>query len=551
MSVDIRASHDAHMPSCSETRPTRNRVTARRLNACQSGQPSTVFGLVGPWGSGKSSLINLISAQLDASWQVAVFSPWASSDGLQSEFLATLASVLKDGQGEKYQQAKAAVRKYSRICTSLFKMIPVAGTGLAEAAQESVELATAGQPWHVEFEKTSEVFRELGLKVLIIADDIDRLDSEEVVSLLKVIRLLGRFPNVHYLIAYDQTTIEELLKNKGLGARSAAFMEKIVQYPFEVPPIAEVIQRRLFTETINAFIDQNGVVVGDSDIQRLSELVAVLAPTLATARAHTRFREQLLTFAGMLSFPEIDAIDYIALSFIRVFYHDVYDKLSAWKSELQSGKTAFGFLESGDLSDADWEEKIRPLVNHSGDVLLVKVVLSSLFPGIVAPRLLYYREHPRALANDLYFQRYFILGIAEDDVEDRIVSHAIGRIIDGDLNQIDVLNYTLIIDGGDKQRAALALEKGEQFRRSRSMGSRTCAVSGGAPRCAYRRCRGLRLSVDGAPAVAGIGSLFSADLWQPHHRRAPVDDVEARPPDLRSEKYRQFQDTGPNRQESA
>lgn len=448
-------------------------MVAERLNTCVLGQSSTVFGLVGPWGSGKSSLISKIRAQLDPTWKVAVYSPWASADvvGLQSEFLAALASVFEDEQGDKHSDAKAAVRKYSKVCTSLFKAIPVAGSAVADAAQAAVDLATADKPWHVEFDKAASSFKDLGLKVLVIADDIDRLDSEEVVSLLKVIRLLGRFPNVHYLVAYDQTTIEELLKGRGLSAKAAAFMEKIVQYPFEVPPIAGVVQRRLFTKTIDDLIKQNDISLDTLDSERLSELVSVLAPALITPRAQTRFREQLLSFAGMLSFDEIDSVDYVALSFVRVFYHDVYEQLPAWKGALQSGTIPLGFLDSSDLSDDDWYKLIRPLVNRDDDALLAKALLSSLFPGIQAPGLLMFREHPLALSNDLYFERYFILGIAEDDVEDRLISNAVIRIIQGDLEQGDVSVFAAIIDSTDAQRAALALEKGHQFRGGETGGS--------------------------------------------------------------------------------
>jgi KAP-like P-loop domain-containing protein len=43
-------------------------------------EDSSVLGLVGPWGSGKSSLINLVCEQIGASWQVRRASSWAPPD---------------------------------------------------------------------------------------------------------------------------------------------------------------------------------------------------------------------------------------------------------------------------------------------------------------------------------------------------------------------------------------------------------------------------------------------------------------------------------------
>lgn len=450
-------------------------MVAARLNACRLEQDSTVFGLVGPWGSGKTSVIDKIRPLLDETWKVAVFSPWASSDlqGLQVEFIAALNSAFEDGQGgQRTAAAKAAVEKYSKICTPLFKIIPVVGGGAAESIQKAIDTITAAKPWHAEFEVAANSFKDLGLKVLIIADDIDRLDSDEIVSLLKLIRLLGRFPNVHYLLAYDQTTVEALLEGRGLGTKAADFMEKIVQHPFEVPPIAAVIQRRQLNETMDLLIRTNSIKIDDQDAGRMSELIAVMGPALITPRSQIRFRQQILSFASMLSFDEIDAVDFVALSFIRVFFHKVYERLPDWRPALQSGSIPNGFMDSSELSHSDWEKLISPLVNRRDEVHLVKSILSALFPGISCPSsILFHRQHERMIANDLYFERYFILGIADDDVEDRLISAAIDGILAGQLQHDDVGAYGAIVDGANFERAALALEKGEKFRSSGNTGS--------------------------------------------------------------------------------
>ncbi|WP_216638148.1 P-loop NTPase fold protein, partial [Mycobacterium sp. 1423905.2] len=224
-------------------------------------------------GSGKTTLINFIRARLDADWQVAVFSPWASNSAteLQLEFLSTLASLLT-GDDEKTRNAKKALLKYASVCAPLLGAIPVVGGGIAGVANKALELATP--PWYEQFQNVSEALASLGARVLLVADDIDRLDADELLALLKVVRLLGRFRNVHYLIAYDQTTVETLLDAKGLGARSTAFMEKIVQYPFEVPPIAGIIQRRLLTDTITELIEKLDIRLNSMHADRFSDYIA-------------------------------------------------------------------------------------------------------------------------------------------------------------------------------------------------------------------------------------------------------------------------------------
>jgi predicted KAP-like P-loop ATPase len=119
-------------------------MVADRIDACTPGQDSTVFGLVGAWGSGKTSLIKFILDSLTDNWKVVIFSPWASdnSAGLQFEFLAALASLL-EGSDEKVRNAKASVKKYASAFAPLLGAIPTVGTGVAGAAKSLLELTNA------------------------------------------------------------------------------------------------------------------------------------------------------------------------------------------------------------------------------------------------------------------------------------------------------------------------------------------------------------------------------------------------------------------------
>lgn len=397
--------------------------------------------------------------------------------------------------------------KYGSVCAPLLNVIPVVGSALAGFTKQGIEQATKGTPWHKQFDKAAEKLAALGWRVLLVADDIDRLDADELIALLRVVRLLGRFPNVHYLVAYDQNTIENLLEKQGLSGHSSDFMEKIVQYPFEVPPVAPVIQRRLLTETIDKLIATYRIPLTSSQSERFSELIGILAPALKTARAKNRFEEQLLAFGKMLDFrEEIDVVDFVAISYLRVFYHNIYDRIPAWKEALQSGREMLGHLENSKLSEADWTIRIRELTPREDDAVLVKHILASLFSGIKSIQLSV-KEHKLALYNDAYFHRYFLFGVPEDDIEDRLIKSAIMNIIAGDLMHNDVVRFIEILDSDNNQLAALAYEKSHRFR----------SESSGAP--STNLVRFLLSRIKALPA--GIPSFASAGnvLW----RWAPLE----------------------------
>ena len=132
---------------------------------------------------------------------VARFTPWAAASvtDLLMEFFATIASALPaEGKGAK---AKKLITSYAvAIVPAALRFVPGAGdqAGIRQAIGNRY---TQEKPWAERFAEASEQLRAAGTRVLVVADDIDRLDAEELAALLKAIKLLGRFPGVHYLPA--------------------------------------------------------------------------------------------------------------------------------------------------------------------------------------------------------------------------------------------------------------------------------------------------------------------------------------------------------------
>ena len=197
----------------------------RQVQRAGAGDPSTVFGLVGAWGSGKTSILNRVRAGLDPDWLVADFTPWSSGDSaaMSLEFVNTLAAVL----GEPLDgDLRRKLADYAGYAAPMLAAIPVFGPGAKGVAEQALARLGSRPPWHEQFEALSQRIQALGRRVLIVVDDVDRLGGDELLTLLRVLRLLGRFRGVHYLIAYDQDTVEDLLRSTGAVGRSSAFTAK-------------------------------------------------------------------------------------------------------------------------------------------------------------------------------------------------------------------------------------------------------------------------------------------------------------------------------------
>jgi hypothetical protein len=401
----------------------------------------------------------MVRRQLVDTWRVSDFSPWSAPDAqsLALEFLAAVTVAVGSKRG-KGRQVRAAIKKYAKLGTPFLALVPLVGEFANGVADRGLDLLELGASWRQEFDALAKVTKDLDYSILLVADDIDRLDSEELMTFLKVVRLLGRLPNVHYLIAYDQGTIEQLLASQGIEGRHATFMEKIVQYPFELPHLSRAIVRRRLADTFEQ-------VVGPASEQdrstsaRASELIAHLTPALLTPRSITRYCEQLLAYASAVSFNEIDAIDFAAVTYLRVAHHDVFEQLPYWEDELRTGKRP-GLLESDaqEIHENDWRIRLAEVAREH-EVSTVQGILSMMFAGVPLLGVPRWQPHDRAINSKRYFERYFLLRVSESDVSDALVDDMIEQLESGSNSGGAMRELSAILDGPDDERAASALEK--------------------------------------------------------------------------------------------
>jgi hypothetical protein len=437
------------------------RRAAELIYTTHSFESSAVFGLSGPWGSGKTSLVNMIVEELvkaHPKWAVARFTPWATSDvsGLLGEFYASLADVLPKKKG---QQVRRALAVTASVAAPAANLIPIAGGVAAEGVRAAgVALATSPS-WQVAFSKASNELKELRKPILVVVDDIDRLHVDELMALLKVVRLLGRFDGVQYLLAYDDETLyRSMTASNAVNPHDGSaerFMEKIVQYPLFVPPLL----RHQQLSRLNAGLAGVSREVADDGAseRRLSGLVDCFVSVLTTPRAVDRYIAQLRHHIPLLPPDEVDDEDVQLLTLIRVCFPALFNSIPHYRNGLISGHT--GEMKF-DRRQSEYEPfDIDPLlaVVPSDFRGVARRLLISLFPKVRAEgRLSTYGSHRRqSVQYEEYFDRYFAMGILDHDVSDAKVAAAVEAATCGDAAPLT----ELLVGTADDVRG-LVLRKG-------------------------------------------------------------------------------------------
>ena len=188
-------------------------------------EESFVLALTGPWGSGKTTVMEFALATLQQqykSWDkneqpiVHRFDPWLFNDPTQllSAFLRGIAHTLSlPDHGKELSKAGHIVKTYEQYLAPVGWLTSVAGIAgidkgaellkkVSETLEESAKIAqqdTSG------FRKAiSEQIKKQPRRILIVIDDIDRLTKQEIRLLMQVLKLTANFSNVVYLLLFDQ-----------------------------------------------------------------------------------------------------------------------------------------------------------------------------------------------------------------------------------------------------------------------------------------------------------------------------------------------------------
>jgi predicted KAP-like P-loop ATPase len=244
------------------------------------GQDSFVIGLCGPWGSGKSSVLNLLVAELEKSRKkdkplVLHFNPWwfSGQDRLLQAFLQQLGAAVNRAEKDKpVKKASGLLGKLSAILKPV-SLIPVIGE-YAKIAQEAAASASEVTKQYAEAlaadlqqirKEIDELLGQLPHRIVIIMDDIDRLTASEIGQLFAILKAVADFTNTVYVLAYDERVVRRAIHST-LGINGKTYLEKIVQLPIDLPAPDRTTLQQLFLEQLQELLgDQDDSPSGHTD----------------------------------------------------------------------------------------------------------------------------------------------------------------------------------------------------------------------------------------------------------------------------------------------
>lgn len=459
-----------------------------------------VYGIYGKWGEGKTTLMNFIKNRLvaqgkDDGINLVEFNPWLvnNDEALLREFFKT---IMADAD----ETARGLFKKYGSLAIFASKTIinaalPGFGTALADVIESAKEAMVDSEDTLSNLkDKTSEAIVKSGRHLVVMIDDVDRLDKEELHSVLRLIRQVADFRNCIYLLAMDDDMVSKSIGDYyGMGTVQDGhrFLDKIVQIPIKLPKIALANMQTIVREELLTTLHE---YTTDAEID---DITKEIAPMMHTCRDLKRYCNQIAFVLPYMA-KEVCIKDLCVLEAIKVVSTDVYERICIKRSQLMHEIEGFPF--NPDLSGVEDETRsnyddalnwiIEELPADTKDA--VRKAIENLF---TTKYLLYQMDlDEKRINTDIYFHKYFTLDVPSDLIPDQAIEKLSAKVDEGNIDDIvsQINIWTEKYDASEIKRAAIYLirkkDKAEQQCKVASIMAKvlsTCKLSKDYPTYIY------------------------------------------------------------------
>lgn len=394
---------------------------------------SIVISLCGPWGSGKTSLLNLLEkeinhsyAELDMEMPIVIrFNPWnfSSIDQLIKCFFNELnVRISHDSKKPIVNKIGKTLKDMGTLLSPLSIIIPL---GVASTSFKAVGEVVEKNTEQVSLEKIKEdldkYLQEYGKKIIILIDDIDRLDKESIKLMFRLVNLNLNFSNILYILSYDRDIVEVALSEK-LGISGREYLKKITQVSFDLPDIDYKNITEMFVKELNSLLV--GIPLDEDDYKRLWDLYESSIQKCIHSIRDFKYFFNSLNFTFQLIEKEVNPVDFITLEIFRVFFPTSYKLIRENRHNLVFRQHLY------EVEDGGPHDIIRKIEEEESNNI-IKPMLSSLFPDWPKEekKRAELRTKKRICCKE-FVDRYFLFDLPEGDLSSLEIQEALNSLDD-------------------------------------------------------------------------------------------------------------------------
>lgn len=281
------------------------------------------LAVTGEWGSGKSTFLKCIIDELikDDRVYIMQFNPWnsISSQSLVQDFFKQLNEFVS----KKYSPLGKSLISYANALKELdieptinrfLRIISMSDNQSINKLKRNVEIGL------------SHIYKP----VVIIIDDIDRLEKDELFEILRLVRNTGNFINLLYIVAYDEKYVVEQLNCKGIY-NGRLFLEKIFPAQVSLPKVDLTEVYDTFKNEIRSMVKQRGWINSCIDTLKVEEVDLIKSSLYSFRRAKhfaRRFSMSAIFLYNNLGPDYFSLHDLLLMELLHYLSPSLYDILT-------------------------------------------------------------------------------------------------------------------------------------------------------------------------------------------------------------------------------
>lgn len=365
----------------------RQSVINQLYNTIINCYPSRTFtiGLNGQWGSGKTTIINNVlklikDNNIEGLFVIVRFDPWKYNDeramlkGLIEQIMINI-------------DLNPEIEDLDRLVNSIIDVV------FSDSKNSFKSILNSGIKNIQSKIKVENIINNYllkhGKRMMLIIDNLDRIDSNKIKFMLKIISTTLNLKNTINLLLYDDSIIQkELDKYFGTDGLNVKYMDKIVQLKIDVPEIDSNKIEELKNAISNNLMYDNEPIIQKELLSKLifndiRELKRFINNTLSSlTSSNILLTDNYVDNSNTLDF--LNHNDLINLEFIRSknpkLYYDIWENKNFYISDDRKYDTDLYTLDYNRLNKSA-KEYFEQLFSSDTNKKFLDI-LTLLFPNV-------------------------------------------------------------------------------------------------------------------------------------------------------------------------
>lgn len=402
----------------------------------RSDSSSLTISICGVWGEGKTTVLNFIENSFVEVENITCinFNPWRflSEDYILRAFFDHVARGLYSVTNDN--DVKSMIEKYFSALSHKPKL---ANNGDSEASVLLDDLKGLKN-------RIDEKLKEHKKRLVVLIDDIDRLDKNEIQAIFRLVRLTADFSYITYILAFDDEVVAGAISERyGNGSikDGKKFLEKIIQVPLYLPKVGSFALQSFVFQCLSEALEDSQVLLNDTEKETIESIFFLgLEPFITTPRLIKRYG-QILAFSLSVMKGEVNVVDLVLLEAIKIFYPNLYEVIKKHPEYFSYQlKTQITLLK--DTKKKNFQRVRRDYIRSFLKKLdyakqeASKKLIEFLFPGFDS----IFQENredstkeekwdeEQRLISGQYFDRYFSYTITENDISDKQIASFLSEV---------------------------------------------------------------------------------------------------------------------------